>query len=41
MSQENVEIVRSYFVGTGGPLEGESRSTPAKEHFSALVARFW
>jgi hypothetical protein len=41
MSQENVEIVRSYCEGTGGPLEGESRSAVAKEHFSALVARFW
>jgi hypothetical protein len=41
MSQENVEIVRSYFEGTGGPLEGESRWTVAEEHFSALVARFW
>jgi hypothetical protein len=41
MSEENVELVRSYFEGTADPLEGESRGTPAKEHFSALVGRFW
>jgi hypothetical protein len=41
MSEENVEIVRSYFEGTGDPIEGESRWAVAKEHFSGLVAGFW
>jgi SnoaL-like domain len=41
MSQQNVEVVRRYFEGTGGPLEGESRWSDVKDYYPALAAEFW
>src|SRR5918995_1351218 len=41
MSQENVEVVRRYFEGTGGPLEGESRWSNVKDYYPALAAELW
>jgi hypothetical protein len=36
-----VEVVRRYFEGTGGPLEGESRWSDVMDYYPALAAEFW